>query len=230
MEKLKLYQIFFDEQTRSKVNPLAIPYDNTWFPGKDYMPALESQVISQLFQAGAHKGADRLGVVSWALEQKHNFRLDQLQAQQYTEDVLYVQSMYERFDMWSFAEDNHPQIISLANRVFNALGWRIDFFKPVRHVIYENAHFTRVAVYEHYVQQWLAPVLEVMFALKADPILRRDLFQDSGYKFWMQKPERDNIQRVMGVPHYTFHAFICERLFSLFLDANPQYSVRALGY
>lgn len=171
----------------------------------------------------AHEGTDRFGILSWAFEKKNKMLLADLKPS-YDEDVIYPVSINNIKEMWGFAECEHPGIQRLGCMLFEKMGKKLDTVTQYEHVIYENSHLCRPHVFDHYVREWLNPVLDILLR-KDDREFTRLLHEDSKY---MPHKRPYNKIELFGVPYYPFHAFLCERLFSAFLHENPQYTVLGL--
>lgn len=233
---IKLYQIYFDEYTKSKVHPLCIPYDNSLYPGKPLQPCFENHVIKDLFTTN-YFTCDYIGVLSWQFEKKCNIRIPDvirlIDEDQGNHDVYTFFRLSSQRFLWRAAENWHKGINEIADHIFNKMGYSI----PVRdisssiidrktNIVYGNHFITRPEIYKKYATEFLIPAMAIMEDVE-DKWLQDRLNANSGYK---KKTLIERLLAVTGFPHYTLHTFICERLFStwLSLHGNP-YSLKHLA-
>ena len=230
MENDLLYQIYFNDTTKAHISAHATPLNNTWHPGKPLEPAFESHAIRNVFDSGRHVGYDRVGILSWAVEQKNWCKLEDFLRPTDADVTTCFWYNWGAVPYWDYMDLHHPGIISMAQDCLALAGRPMDLGAIHAPPIYQNAHVTKTAVYERYVREWLAPVMDVMF----DPVnkkLAARLNQNSGYKMNLNgKPQYNKaaLTKVTGRPYYTYHTVICELLFPTFLHMNPQYTVNVL--
>jgi hypothetical protein len=227
--KYRAYQIAFDEHSKANVNK-----DFAWtYFQKETTPYFENAVMLKLVNAGAHKQADYFAVLS------HKFFDDTLNSelkpitQKEIEDSLGdtdVVSFFgfkrNNFEIFQHAEKVHKGIADCYRELFRLLGKTYNPLEQMRFVVYRNAFFARSEVYERYVKEMLEPCIELMND-KKNHLLYQAIWKDSRYPYQesrFQKHEglREKFVHDMGVPYYPFHTFILERMFSYWLNLNPE--------
>lgn len=191
-----IYQIHFD--TDSFNNCLK---DHRVIPTPNYKnphPYFENDVISELVP---ETETDRVGVFSHAYSKKIGIDLDKIEAR--NEDVVSFFALNYKNNYWELFERWHPTGLSVLEILKEKFDWTIDFTKQPKHVIYQNAFVAKTEIYEKYIQEYLNPVMSF---LNENPELVN---------------KEPNIPKYKG---YTMHTFLCERLFTIFLEHND-YSV-----
>jgi len=121
-------------------------------------------------------------------------------------------NVFEKADMW------HKGIAELFRLLFEKLGRKEDFFSGNTPLSYYNYWVLKSELYEQYVKEWLAPSMEL---LENDSELKEIAMQNAKYmnlERTSESPER--CLEIFGVPHYTYHPFVLERLISAFLMAE----------
>lgn len=218
--EVKLYQIYYNEETKKFLNPACIPYDNKWYEGKEVQPFFENHIILDLFDRGEFKECKYLGILSWQFEQKNPYKLENIvnDIKRFPNmDIYSFYKLHTQPNVWRVAENWHKGIIETAQHIFNRFNKRIDLKRINTPTIYQNAHITRISVYQDYVDNWLRPLMEIM-SDKNDTWLQDRLFLDTKYKSGRFSPEV--MQKITGVPYYPMHTFICERFFSTYIALN----------
>jgi len=214
-ERIKFYQIYYQEKQLNQLFPFAIPYFNDTLT-----PYFENEVIKNLVLSSS---AEKIGVFSWALRSKMRLNLRPL-----TESVLYedydVLSMSRNskyHQMLGSAEVWHPGFTDILRKIMRKIG----FGDPVnpKYPIYQNAFIAQTDAYKRYVEEFLVPAMEVM---ETDEQIRKLCWQDSNYSKLKKETMTDKAKKDLGVGYYPMHPFICERFFSQWLqkqNLNVQY-------
>lgn len=215
---LKIYQIYFDD---TQVGALDyIPVKNP-----DCTEFFENSVIRKLIQEGAHLDSEYFGVVSYSLRNKIDLSrkwggdIANLSVTEFTPqlfesvlkasapDVLSFQR-HTKHDNVSLADKYHPNFSKFFKEIMRNIGYN---WHPqvLNHVAYSNLFVAKSEIYERYVREMLDPAMDFMAKM---PELRAN----SRY------PKRlpVDLQRRFGLPHYPYHTFLCERMFSYFAHIN----------
>jgi len=77
-----------------------------------------------------------------------------------------------------------------------------------KHIFYFNYFVAKKDIYERYVKEMLEPCMKVMDTMDG-------LMKDARYGML---PE--HLQKKFGITYYPYHPFICERMFSHFIEIN----------
>lgn len=225
--KVKLYQIYYSDQTKKMLNPICIPYDNEWYEGKEYQPFFENHVIVDLISQGANNDCEYFGVFSWQFEHKNPYNLENLEKDIIrfpNQDIYSFYKLHTQPNVWRVAENWHKGIIDIAQYIFNKYNQRINIRRLNTPTIYQNAFIARKNVYDDYVNNFLKPLMEIMQD-PDDSFLQEKLYQDTKYKSGRFSP--NILKNITGVPYYPMHTFICERFFSTYLTTK-YYSLKHL--
>jgi hypothetical protein len=212
---MRIFQVYFHEEQRADLD--YVPFRND-----DCSVYFENSVIRQLVESGAHAGDDYFGVVSHQLRSKLGYTRDRwageianvsrrafspahfaAEVASAAPDAMGFQT-HVPHDPVSLAERFHPGFTQHFRNIMAAIGygWTPCVFQ---HVFYFNYFVARAEVYERYVREMLAPAMAVMDHMP-------ELLDDSRYPYPLPEPLRARL----GIPHYPFHPFLCERFFSYF--------------
>ncbi len=221
--KIKIYQIYFDEKSKARIDPLTIPYDNS--NTDTIKPCLENHVIRSLVEHRQHLDCDYFGVLSWAFENKNPLKIKYIyDLVDGSFDVYSFYGLHTSDNVWKVAERWHKGIIDMAQHVFNKLNMDVNVKTIVTPTVYQNAFLTTPIIYERYVNEMLIPFMDMLLS---DKEIQARVNSDTRYKHG--EFNKSKMEKVTGKPHYTFHTFICERLFSTFLAMNPYYKIKHLS-
>jgi hypothetical protein len=211
--KANIYQIYYNDETKAKLEPSYIPYFN-----ESCTVYFENSVIRRLIEEGKHKDCDFFGVVSHKLKDKLGSHISNVNrgrggfvASEFNEFARQNKGAdlicFNRFtvhDPIKLAERYHPKFSQIMRQLLDKIGFQVNF-KPIVGV-YFNHFIATSSFWDAYTSELLFPFMD---ALKDDP----NAFQDSGYqsKFPM------HLQEEHGITHYPYHPFLCERLPAVFL-------------
>ena len=232
--KTVIYQIYYSEETKAKLLPNTIPFNNTHYEGKPLCKSLESNCIVRLFDSGLIEPCVYLGILSWKFPFKIPMKLDGsekslqalMEADNYSHGVYtFFQADDHRTNMWIQAEKWHKGIIQMAETIFRRMGIEINLRElPKMPFVYQNHHVSRMDIYSDFVFSMLKPFVNI---LENDEDLQEELNKRNPYNNHFMV-EKKHLLQTMGQPHYTMHPFIAERLFSTYLCLNPQIKVKQI--
>jgi len=210
MLQLKAYQIHFDSKSKAACyrHSAVNLYDNT---GVNPAPFFENAVIESLIKKRAHHDCEFFGVWSW----QHGRKLRNARIRGFSIPRLIERIETQSFDVLSWYGHLKKQQIFHNNtrKVYNAAFDRLMFLMDVdfsadqnpRFIVMQNHFIARSEIYERYVLDFLVPAMRFM---QDDERLAKLLHIRTPYK-------------AQSKVNYTFHTFICERLFSTWLHLNP---------
>ena len=208
-EKVDFYQVFFKEGQQERMFPFAKPFFNV-----NLTPFFENSVIKTLVLGSS---SDKVGVCSWALKDKMRLALRPLTESVLHEyfDVLSLSRNSKYHKMLRSAEEWHPGFMNTFTKILDKIGYKTTIIP--KYPIYQNAFVARTALYKRYVNEFLAPAMEVM---ETDEEIRGLCWQDSNYTKLKREPLTDLAREQLGVNYYPMHPFICERFFSQWLEGQ----------
>jgi hypothetical protein len=212
---LKIFQIYFDDAQRAGLDYTPIRND-------DCTVYFENSVIRRLVESGEHVGHDYFGVVSHQLRGKLGYTRDRwtgeianVSARIFTPEAFEAEARRAAPDVMGFethpphdpvaiGDRFHPGFARHFRDIMAAIGygWTPTVFE---HVFYFNYFVAKPEIYQRYVEEMLVPAMTVMDHMP-------ELMQDSRYPH----PLPDGLRARLGIPHYPFHPFLCERFFSYF--------------
>ncbi len=215
-QKISIYQIYFEENQLEKLvqHPMFMPYFN-----KKCTVFFENWIIKQLIEAGKHKHSDYFGVASPRLMQKvSHFTIERLEKsiENNPDVVIFNPSPFQLVDPIQYANRYHPNFMRHFRHILKEIGYNWEP-KAYDHIVNSNHFIAKSAIYEDYFHQILNPAMKVMINMP-------DLMSDS--KYFRRLPP--NLAKEWGINYYPLHSFLCERLFSLFLDKNTTLKVHYL--
>lgn len=228
---IKVYQIYYDDNTKHTLEKAYIPYHN-----EIKTPFFENSVIEDLIKRDEHKDCDYFGVVSPNLSRKiDNYsKLPQrdsianLSRRYFTTANFAMLVSKSKADVITFTTHKPHDMIGVGEK------WHKGFAKIMKEVlgfiglkykvgtqkfpVYFNYFVGRPEIYEEYCKETLFPAMD---AMRNDPHIRTLVYQHSQYGAHMIKG-KEWCMAHYGRPYPTFHTFILERLFSLWLE-NKNY-------
>jgi len=235
--KIKIYQIYYSPQQYGLIQQRFVPYYN---PRANRY--LENQVMLDCYQNGCYKDCDYFGVTSWRFGDKTRKSLDDISkfitrdggrkdAYGFFISEDRVQQHFLRHNMWRHATDKwHPSLfIEIGQKIFDALKLGVNILDLRMPIIYSNYWIARPEIFQRYVSELLLPAIRVM---EEDPAIRRLCYKNSSYHTLFKRPDIRKAtkrskpislmqrMRLFGRPYFTYHPFICERLFSSWLAMN----------
>lgn len=219
-EKIELHQIYFEDAQKVKLYDFAIPFFN-----ESLTVFFENSVISKVVK---QSNADKVGVCSHDLQRKLFIKARGKRTLEQNDligdyDVLGLIQMSKHHSMLQSAELWHPGF----RKILEILAAKIGFQVPheVKNPIYQNHFVAKTAIYKAYIDNCLDPAMELM---TTDVELIGLCNQDSQYRVTTtgSKARFDRVKELLGLDYYPLHPFVCERLFSIWINdkkLNIQY-------
>lgn len=212
---IKVYQIYYDDSQKEKLNPRCIPYFND-----KLTPFFENQVILDL--KPEIKGSDYFGVLSNKFEQKNetNIPFELIEKGEFDIYCIGKKSIFNH-NVLQFSTDAHGSawrflFFSMVSEALfnNDILLTLDVLESVNKGVYQNAVICKSDIYDLYIKSTLEPCAKW---LENNISLKSLLFSKCDYDGSLT-PEQ--LLSKYGLPHYTFHTFLLERLWSVFLQVN----------
>lgn len=226
MEKsVKIYQIYFDESSYKNCLEGFTP----WYNDR-CSPFFENDVIELLIEYRKHKEADYFGVFSHNFQHKiHIWPKDIFKAINENDYDVYsffagmkTNNIFLKGDAW------HENFSTVCKTILRKLGYNQDVADPgykTRCIVYQNHFIARSDVYEGYVNTLLRPAMELM---EYDNEIRDIIWKDAKYTKGNKPEVKARLKEQIGVDYYPYHPFVCERLFSFYMDLSPQLTFKQL--
>lgn len=216
---VKVYQIYYDVEQIKNLSPDTLPYYNS-----KLTVYFENDLIKNFYNSDKIE-ADYFGILSWRFSEKNN--------------VQFRTSFIDgKYDMYAFANSAikqdvfadsvlcHPYFMELFTIVLKNL--KIDTNIKPSLGLYQNTIITRTSIYKKYVAEFLIPTMNLLDRFAEKYIdLNQKLWSDAKYKYDPALTQR--LFEQTGKPYYTYHTFICERLWTVFYEIyKSQYSLKIL--
>ena len=225
---LNIYQVYFDEATKKACNPAWHHFDNSW----KLTEYFENEVIALLINQGEHLKDEYFGVFSHDVMDSINFKEDGLRfspkaleavVKKYGVDVFSFQKRRQNENISLQANNYHPGFNDIMKKVLDHCG--LELPPKLDKIVLFNLMVCKGEFWEAYFNDLLRPVMEI---LKEIP----EAYEDSRYALIGRKDlndgRGDRFEKGFGKRHYPYHPFICERLASIYLQLNPQWSFKQI--
>lgn len=226
MATCRVFQIYYDQQSRESCYPEFEAIEN-----KTCSPFFENTVIIDLINKGEHIGVDYFGVFSGNFKNKmiHSREGKKITPEYILErldtDVVSFFRSHRNANVINKAEIFHPGFKRAIKNILHAVGFHVDIEKNTRFTVYQNHFITTSQIYDRYVKELLQPAVKEM-CNKDNKELQNIIWQDS--KYHKAKTMPDKLKKDLGVDYYPYHTFLCERLFSIFLNKYTEISCKHL--
>lgn len=216
---MRIFQVYFKDEHLPKLEPEYLPFNN-----QNCTIFFESEVIRYLILNQYHLGSDYFGVVSYQLKDKLGYMKDNWKnhpkianhsTNEFTPELFQKEVYRLQPDAMSFqrhighdtigtAEGFHPGFTKMWAHIMGKIGynWKSEVYKDV---FYCNYFVAKTEIYEKYVKEMLNPAIVVMGGMS-------ELWKPCSYP----KPFPEHLHEPLGVKHWTYHTFLCERMFTYF--------------
>lgn len=159
---VKVFQVFYDAESRRELDPQFIPYENT-----NCSKYFENQVISDLFDQGKMADSEYFGVVSWRIWQKVK-KIASLE-----DFICHDEKPHDfYYANWWFGTTNNTwkqtekwvgtDLTTWPTRLMEELGYRVDLSKLDIAPSFYNYQICRTDLYQEYVSKFLKPIMSMM--------------------------------------------------------------------
>lgn len=203
----QIFQIYYNEKQLPKVLPFAIPHYN---PGLTIF--FENAVIKDLVSTAT---SEKIGVCSWKLGDKmRRLHLENLLHKKDSDfQVLSLTRNSGRHQMLAMANAWHPGFMKTIRLLWEKLGLKMP--GEAKYPIYQNHFIAKTEIYRDYVENFLAPAMEVT---EKDEEIRNLMIQPSGYGKLNRQADTRSVKQKLGLDDYPLSPFILERCPSLYFQ------------
>ncbi len=199
---------YYREDQKSELEPGIIPHFN-----EKCTRYFEAEIQRKLHAERIHDRHDYIGVVSWKMTQKT--RVSPATFKRIIEEDPDAPDFYwapafgcaTRMNVWAQGEFCQPGLIQAAKAVLHVAGINPGIIMLDTEAIWCQTYAARREVFDVFMRECMLPCLAAM----DDPRLEPWLMRDGGYSSPGVDAER--MKSIFGVPHYTLHPAIVERLF-----------------
>lgn len=217
-KQVEVFQIWYNEESQRHLDPMATPLFNG-----NCTKFFEGEVIKDLLVDKKTEKLDFVGAASWRFTHK-TFRsvgdlLWQMERTNAAFQVYYPRILPDEeiclptHPIWLIGELSHPGLWGVADKLLKKLGHNV-YFDILTYAMYCNFSVVRKELYVDYRNKMLLPAMDL---LTNDPEISELASHPCSYPFYAS-PER--LKEVTGVPYYTFHSFVVERLFPTWCALN----------
>jgi len=215
---MKIYQIFYNQETKEMLDPQFIPFDNTnpsepsWFEFESIKKILESNVFDdnefvgifspRFFEKTGFTGSDVIEIVGKSKSEIINFSPD-LKA-----SISYLNCFIQ-------AESKHPGFISVAQKAYKIIGLDLDLSELI-------SNHSRTIFSNYFVAKYSFWKVWFKYALR--------LYFLSANQSNLICKKLNALTRHRGVETYPMKVFIMERLINVVLENEKIDSEIGLNY
>lgn len=217
MNKIKIYQLYFDDKLREFLENEFIPHYTGNYPNPELR---EFRVMYSYFISGQYKEADYVGFMSWKFHQKTGIRGEDF-INFFNKnpgfDVYFINPFWDQLlwkNVWVQGDFCHPGILYFTQNIFDKLGYQIDLTKiqnTSENLCFSNFWIGSSSFWEAYMK-FAAPIYEYL-TVKAS----------AEEKKFLELPADREIKCGL-VP------FIMERVFSTFISLNPNWKAKGFEF
>jgi hypothetical protein len=192
----------------SELEPGVIPHFNM-----ECTRYFEATIQQKMHADKVHEQFDYFGVVSWKMRSKTGcspgtFRA-RIESDGDAPDYYWVplKGQPARANVWAQGESCHPGLREAAKAVLRAAGLDPAIITADTDAIWCQNHATRPEIFDQFMVGCMLPCLAAM----DDPLLETMLMRDGLYR--SDGVDEAMMRAIFGVPYYTLHPAIVERLF-----------------
>jgi hypothetical protein len=222
-DNLKMYSITYDNNQFTEYENYDNSHINT-VEQKSYLFEVNPIIDIIDNKIDDLKDDDYLGILSWKYSIKMNIpkplfykMTKELMAS--SPDVINVSRFKWQHNYLAWTEVQHPGFLEIFEFLCAKLG--LKMIEPTI-PIHSNYFIAKKDIYVKYVNEILKPAVEL---LETDEYLVSKVFNDANYPAGLSK---EGLKKYTGLEHYTYHTFVLERLFSVWIENNEYITINSL--
>lgn len=209
-----IHQIYFEPEQKSVLSQYTTPYYN-----EKLTPFFENDVIVDLYNKQVISNSDYFGILSWRIESKNHLSLTCLNNITEQFNMYGFHNILIRHHVLPMGSAYHQHFGYLFKLLLQNLG--LDFDQLSHQVtmgLYQNAIIARKDIYLDYVENWLIPSMH--FINNCENLQFQQLLRSDPMYSLYPTGRREKLLAHIGTPHYQYHTFILERLWSVYYYVN----------
>lgn len=210
MEDIKLFQVYYDEETKKELDPQCTPYFN-----QKCNKYFENQVIVDIYDAGLMSDCRFFGILSWRAKHK----IGKLP------DIREIINSNSKYDYYYFALNvAHPwreineisgDHTTFTELILEKMGWKANLTTMKMHSVFFNYQICKTELYREYVATFLKPFMQLLETSDIKE-LQEWLLENCRYIRPLKPLSEEKLIEICGVPYYPKNTFITERLFATY--------------
>ena len=207
-----IYQIYYDQKSRDNCLSWATPIDNphaSVYLENDVIIDLVSKYEGNAIAVCSHKLLQKMPNNPYTVSGEL-FTQEYIDKQMGKYDILFLQRHPGSTHMLQSMENWHPGSKFMLQELFRGMGFDFNVDQQLKHVVYSNHVMARTDIYKEYVGF-------LIHARNTMNEMGELFFTDSGYTT-LAGPLPDNLKDSWGIDFWPMHPFICERLWSIWLQ------------
>lgn len=211
MKNIKIYQIYYNDEQKLSLSNNTIPYYN------DKLTVyFENEIIKNLYD---EIDSDYFGVLSWKFNIKNNITF----TTKYIDgkyDMYYFTNNTKDVDVLGIAYKWHPYFKEIFSLILKNLDIDVNIKPTIG--LYSNSVIASSDIYKKYIKEYLIPTMELLDTLNGT--FKSKYMNDIREKLWSNSMYHhkigDRLKEHTGKSFYTYHTFLCERLWSVFYEIH----------
>lgn len=212
--KKSIYQIYFEPSQKSSLSQFTIPFYN-----EKLTPFFENDVIIDLYNQKVIHDSDYFGILSWRIESKNHLSLNCLNNITDQYNMYSFNNVLIRHHVLPMGSAYHANFGQLFRKILNNLNINFDqIADKVTFGLYQNAVIAQRDIYLDYVENWLIPSMK--FIETCDDLQFQQLLRSDPQYSLYPPGRREKLVEHIGTPHYQYHTFLLERLWSVYYFTN----------
>lgn len=213
-QTVKVYQIYYDESHLNSLSHDTLPYYNNYLT--EYF---ENDIIRKAYENGL-MNSDYFGVLSWRFLQKTGFQFKNTMITG-DADIYAFQNSTRNHSVFGDSAMCHPLFMDIFSKVLELLN--CQNINPTLG-LYMNYIVAKTPIFKKYVEEFLIPTIDYLKTLPDHD----KVWADACYHHNPTLTQK--LQQFIGKPYYTYHTFICERLWSVFYEKyKNRYSLKIIN-
>lgn len=210
-KKAFIYQIYYNNSQLPKLNKNSIPILN-----ETLTPYFENSIILDTISSMKDVNSlDVVGIFSWKFESKNNCIL------KYSDfgnsGIVIPKNVCIRENVISRSNHHHPKFRKLFVDLLENIKIDSSDISNIQLGVYQNAIYATYQIYLDYVNNYLKTAIQYLDSQKEN----KDLWSDSLYSGY-GKNVRERLNNYLGVNYITYHTFLLERLWSVYIYKNSK--------
>jgi hypothetical protein len=199
---------YYREAQKAAIEPGVIPHFN-----ETCTRYFEVSIQRRMHADESYKAFDYFSIVSWKLSEKTGVTPGQLKRSIETDEEspdyywVRLKGMPMRGNVWAQGDGSHPGLIQTAKKVLAVADIDPSIIDLETDAVFCQNFAATPEVFDQFMRGCMNPVMDAMERPELEPLLMKP----GNYSSSGVGPEQ--LTAIFGVPHYTMHPFIIERLF-----------------
>ena len=220
-ENLKIFSIIYNKEQYGDYEI----YDNSHIrtvEQKSYI--FEYNPLIDIIDNKEFKEDDYVGIFSWKFREKTSISkkilykmFEEVMNETPEVDIIGLSPTFLKGNYLYWSNEQHPGFLAIFAQLCTRLG--LELREP-KHIIYSNFWIGKYNIYKRYIEEVIKPAIKI---LEEEMIM--EAFTNAQYKAGLPK---EKLIEYTGMDFYSMHAFLLERLLSVWIDNNPEINFKQI--